>query len=191
MVSEQYLDTDVGKDWYKEVFVDMGCWDGATSIRFAKHVGKNLKKVIAFEPDITRIDICGQNMAGEGLNFELVNKGAWSKEEVVMFTIEDDNKEMLRQSAEGKLSIYMTSLDILTDERVTFIKMDIEGAEIEAIKGCKQHIQRDKPILAICVYHKPEDIIAIPQLLIEYNNQYRFKLRHYTPRATETVLYAF
>lgn len=72
-----------------------------------------------------------------------------------------------------------------------FIKMDIEGSEIEAIKGTADTIRTKKPRLAISVYHKPEDIIEIPALLQELLPEYKFYLRHdCLVNLTETILYA-
>ena len=68
--------------------------------------------------------------------------------------------------------------------------MDIEGAELEALQGGAKLIKKNHPKLAICVYHKPEDIYTIPQLLLEYNPNYTFYLRHYSLWRSETVLYA-
>ena len=73
---------------------------------------------------------------------------------------------------------------------ITFIKMDIEGSEIPALRGAKEIIETQKPKLAICVYHKPEDIWEIPELILDYVPEYRLYLRHYSITYTETVLYA-
>jgi hypothetical protein len=75
-------------------------------------------------------------------------------------------------------------------EPVTFIKMDLEGAELNALKGAEQTIKEQKPKLAISIYHKPEDIWEIPNLLLELVPDYKFYIRHYTLIGAETVLYA-
>ena len=69
--------------------------------------------------------------------------------------------------------------------------MDIEGAEIPALKGAEMIIRDVKPKLAISIYHRPEDIIEIPELLLQYRSDYQFYLRHYSLHAYDTVLYAF
>ena len=70
--------------------------------------------------------------------------------------------------------------------------MDIEGAEYNALIGAEQTIKTWKPRLAICVYHKPEDILEIPALLLRMNPHYNFALRHYyISSSNETVLYAY
>ena len=92
----------------------------------------------------------------------------------------------------GTDSIEVTALDVcLYYKGVTFIKMDIEGAEYEALKGAERIIREQKPKLAICVYHKPEDIWELPELILEFNESYKFYLRHYSYQDNETVLYAF
>jgi hypothetical protein len=80
--------------------------------------------------------------------------------------------------------------DILPDFIPTFIKMDIEGAEIEAIKGARYTISKFKPDLAIAVYHKIEHLWEVPLLIKSLKNNYKFYLRSYEHFNQETVLYA-
>lgn len=82
------------------------------------------------------------------------------------------------------------ALDNLVKEKVTFIKLDIEGAEKEALEGAAGIIRRDRPRLAVCIYHKPEDILAIPEIILRMREDYRFYLRQYSIGFAETVLYA-
>lgn len=68
--------------------------------------------------------------------------------------------------------------------------MDIEGAELEALRGAEKTIQRDYPVLAISIYHKTEDVLEIPLYILELSNRYQFYVRHYSTTASETILYA-
>ena len=68
--------------------------------------------------------------------------------------------------------------------------MDIEGSELKAIIGAREIIKKFHPTLAISVYHKPEDIVEIPQLIMDINPNYKFSLRHYSIGDFDTVLYA-
>lgn len=80
-------------------------------------------------------------------------------------------------------------MDSLIEEKVSFVKMDIEGAEAIALKGAKNHILNDHPKLAICCYHKPEDLWKIPEQVMAIRNDYRLYLRHYTDGLHESVMY--
>jgi FkbM family methyltransferase len=81
-------------------------------------------------------------------------------------------------------------LDALALPRVDFVKMDVEGSELAALRGAEQTIRRDKPKLAISLYHRPEDFFAIPLWLDGLRVGYRFHLDHYSIHHEETVLYA-
>ena len=76
------------------------------------------------------------------------------------------------------------------EEKVTLIKMDIEGAELQSLKGAKRIIQHDKPKLAICIYHKPEDMVEIPLYIKELVPEYKLYIRHHSSNVSDTVLYA-
>ena len=76
----------------------------------------------------------------------------------------------------------MVKLDDDITEPVTFIKMDIEGSEIEAMKGAQRHIREDKPKLAVCSYHNNHHIYEIPKLMKEYNPQYKLYMRYNGPK---------
>lgn len=94
-----------------------------------------------------------------------------------------------------KLKIYiyccrMKNQNRFGEEKVTFIKMDVEGAELEALKGARKTIMKHHPRLAISIYHKPEDIWEIPAYILSLSEDYRFYIRHYQFSKNETILYA-
>lgn len=92
---------------------------------------------------------------------------------------------------EEKVAAQVKTLDeVLSDKRVTFIKMDIEGAELGALKGADKIIKTQKPILAICIYHSASDMINIPLYIKEIVPEYQIYIRHYTNEMFETVCYA-
>ena len=78
----------------------------------------------------------------------------------------------------------------LDGEEATFIKMDIEGSELSALKGGGGTIRKYRPKLAICTYHKPEDMWEIPEYVLSLHEDYRLYFRHYNYSRTETVMYA-
>ena len=81
-------------------------------------------------------------------------------------------------------------MDEEVKEPVSYMKMDIEGSELRALHGAERQIRENHPKLAVCVYHKNEDILDIWNYLRELVPEYRFYLRHHTVVGTETVLYA-
>lgn len=86
--------------------------------------------------------------------------------------------------------VAVDALDQLLDDNVTFIKMDIEGAEYKAIKGAETIIRNYHPKLAISIYHNAEDIWELPRLIMTICPDYKLYLRHYSIAQAETVLYA-
>lgn len=96
-----------------------------------------------------------------------------------------------RQMCGGGRQIAAASLDDeLKNIPVTFIKMDIEGSELEAIRGARHIISTLSPKLAISLYHKLDDFEKIPALIIDINPNYTFYIRHHSLSDCDTVLYA-
>lgn len=173
-----------------EVFVDCGAFTGDTILEFAKKVKGNYKKIYAFEPDESNYKILEKTVEENSIkSIELIKKGCWSKKEKFSFKSEGGLSTINEQR--GDFTIEVDSIDnIIQDNIVTLIKMDIEGSELEALHGASKTIRRNKPNLAICVYHKPEDLITIPQYISSLVPEYKFFLRHHQFISWETVIYA-
>ena len=93
----------------------------------------------------------------------------------------------------GGISINTDSIDNITSDLrggVDLIKMDIEGSELKALEGAANTIKKYHPVLAVCVYHKKEDLITIPQYIKSLWPEYRLYLRNYSKYSQELVLYA-
>jgi hypothetical protein len=80
--------------------------------------------------------------------------------------------------------------DILNGHTPTFIKLDVEGAEKDALLGARRTIEQHAPVLAVCLYHRPSDLWELPLLLRSMNPQYSLYLRRYSDECWETVCYA-
>lgn len=186
-----------------EVFLDCGCFDCSTIKDFIKATNGKYNKIIAFEPDKQNYEECLKIAYNDKLkNVEIINKGLWNKETTINFAannktrsciVEDDNLEerIFEVDTTALDEVHVTKIDdVLKDEKVTFIKMDIEGSELKALKGAENTIKKNKPKLAISIYHKPEDIVEIPKYLKTIVPEYKFMIRHYTELFHETVLYA-
>ena len=121
-------------------------------------------------------------------NVNIIYKAAWDKNETLLFGGEAKAFEING----GDIAVSGARIDdIVGEEKVTFIKMDIERSEYQALRGAENAIKRNKPKLAICIYHKPNDILMIPNLIEEMVPEYKFAIRHYCSGWIETVLYAW
>lgn len=173
----------------KEIFVDGGCFDGSTSLRFIDWCKKVNREghCYTFEPDPINREKCIRILENKGIEYQMIPKGLWSEYAEMSFKSNGGSSSI---TEDGDVHIIADSIDRCIDAPVTFIKMDIEGAEYQAILGAKNIINKYKPKLAICVYHKPEDIWELPWLIHKINPEYKFYLRHYSFGDVETVLYA-
>ncbi|GHT48154.1 hypothetical protein FACS1894102_0550 [Spirochaetia bacterium] len=81
--------------------------------------------------------------------------------------------------------------DYFKEQRVSFIKADIESYELDMLHGAQNIIKRDKPLLAICIYHNASDMFTIAKFIKELEPSYKLKVRQHTYTFAETVLYAY
>ncbi len=188
---DQYFNPDFMTFEDEEVFVDAGCCDLSSSIRLKSHC-KTLSRVYAFEPDINNYMKC-KKAAGKHFKDGVVNivgKGTWSENKTIRFNASADGCSRVTEN--GGTSIEVVPIDdiIAPDEKVTFIKMDVEGSELESLKGARHTIRRCKPKLAVCIYHRHKDMYEIPLYIKELVPEYRLYVRHHSNGASETVLYA-
>ena len=188
---EQYFSLETIRYEDEEIFLDVGCCDLNSSLDFKKHC-PNLKKIYAFEPEPENYKRCIEKKERFHLEeVEVLPYGAWSRKDVLYFDAQGSGTSTIVEKGTG-ISIPVINIDEIVPEKekATFIKMDIEGSELEALKGARRTIQRHKPKLAICIYHKPEDMVEIPLYIKSLVSEYRFYIRHYSNWVNETVLYA-
>ena len=179
-----------------KAFVDGGCLDCRSSYLFADWCGGDYSKILAFEPDPISYSICRQNIDERPIrDFHLINAGLSDREGEVSFRAGlYGGSYVIQPGAEEEekvTTVRVTTIDgTVGDEPVGFIKMDIEGSEFGALHGAERTIRRDRPLLALSVYHLPGDMLAIMDYLHELVPKYRFWLRHYSVGNADTVLYA-
>ena len=174
----------------KEVLVDCGAYDGDTLLSFNNVTHSKYDRIYAFEPEPENYSKL-QEISKQLHDVILINKGAWKEKDTLHFEPYGAGSNITEK---GSLTVDVISIDeVVKDDRVTMIKMDIEGSELCALQGAKNTIRRWLPKLAICVYHKKEDMITIPQYIqsiLGENQKYSFYLRHHSTLYNETVLYA-
>lgn len=184
-----------------EVFIDAGVYDGGTTLDFIKWSAGNYKHIYMYEPSLDYYDRFFSNVKGIH-DCEWIKMGLGEETSTLRLFDRPDHDIALDSNLDGIVGKYsyeegnwieipITSLDeALEDQRVTFIKMDIEGSELAAIKGAEHIIKKNHPKLAICVYHKLEDLWTIPDEILHIDSSYKFYLRHYSFDMLDTVLYA-
>ena len=132
---------------------------------------------------------CKENLKNIESEVSVIEKAVYSSNTELYF--KESNNGMSSIDSSGEVCVKTATLDsVIEDRGDLYIKMDIEGAEIEALRGAERLIRNCKPKLAICIYHKGEDVIKIPEMLLKYNEDYKFYIRHYSLTKNETVLYA-
>lgn len=183
-ISKQYFEGFI--PYNGEQFIDAGAFDGDTVSRFLNFSSENYENIICFEPDENSYQKLIKSYS-KYKNISFYKKGLSDICDTVSFDSRGDFGSVI--SKDGNAQIDIIALDKFLNPKKSFIKMDIEGEEQRALVGATEFIKMGS-ILAICVYHKPLDIIEIPKLILEINPNYKFYLRHYTNCIFETVLYA-
>lgn len=168
-------------------FVDIGGFDGQTAIEFARRC-PGYSAIHLFEPETNNMVIARQACSKlEHIHF--YPYGLSNQSQVLSIKSGGSTSQVVAQG-QGDYDIEVRRLDdVLRDKKVSFLKMDIEGAEQKALLGCASIIQSQSPTLAICVYHQGNDIRVIYQTVMAMNTNYRVYLRHYTEGIVETVLF--
>ena len=192
-VEPQYFQKDIFAPVENEVFVDGGGYTGDTvrsyMEKFTIRGGENYKRVYVWEPDATNIERLNQNLKNYR-DITVLPYGMWNEKGVLGFDQDGSGWARIDQTASNKIQVD-TIDNQCAEERVTFIKMDIEGSERNALKGAVNTIRRDKPRLAICIYHSPEEIYEIPFWIKATVPEYKLYMRHHCrDSAAETVIYA-
>ncbi|MFB3918645.1 MAG: FkbM family methyltransferase [Candidatus Velamenicoccus archaeovorus] len=189
---EQYFPEDIALAKGYTRFIHCGAYDGDTVRQLQARHGK-IQALACFEPDLRNFallrDYLRDNhgkIADDVLAFPC---GVFNDDVQVSFAA--DRHLCSSVFDEGAAFIQCVALDhVLPDFMPTFISMDVEGAESEALAGARQLILRNAPDLAISVYHFPHHLWDIPLLLNSLGLGYRFYLRNYTGFTYETILYA-
>ena len=183
----QYFDLEAIHFNRNEVFLDIGALDGSTSRRFAEVTKNQYKEILCFEPNKESYEICQHNLR-DLHDVTVLNKGASDQTGLASMSGSGGGANILLSSSNSE-TIETTRIDDVCKE-ASYIKMDIEGVELDALHGAAQLISSHRPKLAISVYHLRTDIWTIPQFLISLHPDYRLYLRMYSLKGNDVVLYA-
>lgn len=168
-----------------DIAIDGGAYDGATSLSFAKCGAK----VFAFEMDATNYKNCQARLANNEYDITLENLGLSDKAGVENYFPLNTSST---KNSKGTLTAKFIDLDTYVAEknlpRVDYIKLDIEGAELDMLKGAAETIRRCKPKMAISAYHRVGDLMTLPLFIKSLRDDYEFEFRHYKIDCTDYIL---
>ena len=185
------FDLDIMPRRTDEVLVDVGAYIGDSCIDYIESYGKeSYKKIYCYEISDENIE----KMRGNLRNYEniCILKKAVSDFNGELHFDNNADSSANKTAEKGSETVNAVTLDDDLTETISVVKMDIEGGEISALKGMKNHIKKDRPTLLISVYHNNTDLLDIPKLIADYNKDYQYYLRYYGGCyfATEIVLIA-
>ena len=173
-----------------EVFVDCGAYDGDSIRSFLDQPIKAFKRIYGFEPDPSnfrkleeQVSLCTER---ESIMLQCAAVG----DHAGTVTFSGDGNEA-SSVGNGDMVVNCVTLDeVFSGTEPTYIKIDIEGAELDALNGARAVIERCSPVLAVCAYHQQDHLWKIPLLIQSMNPHYSFFLRPYLVEGWDLVCYA-
>ena len=181
---EQYFEEFLDLKTDGECFADVGSFDGATTAEFIRRC-PGFSHAWVFEPDPAGFATVSSRFSSES-RISCYPCAASDMSGVATFSSSGSTSAFVEG---GEICVTTRALDEFELKNLSFLKMDIEGAESRALQGARQSILRWHPRMAICVYHHPGDIWRIPQQVLQIRSDYRLNLRHYTEGVVETVMF--
>jgi len=189
----QYLDY-INRDEIKTI-IDCGVFDASGIDLFLRYLNK-IEKLYGFEPlnDIFCPEIQNFLPKDKSDKITIIPKALFTHKTRLNISISNTSSTLTKEFAENTRLIDTISIDEFVDEnkiaRVDFIKLDIENAELPALKGAQKTIEKHRPQIATAIYHSHEQFFEVPLLLIKNLENYTHKIAHYSLGFEETVWYA-
>ncbi|WP_271811983.1 FkbM family methyltransferase [Clostridium beijerinckii] len=189
----EYFSTDIFKLTDDEYIADCGAFIGDSLEEFYEIKKGKFGAYYCFELDNDNCEICNKKIDSYNNNkIELIRAGVSDKNEIISITKSNGFSSRIDGKGNKLIKANIVKIDdALKDKKVTFIKMDIEGAEIPALKGAEKIIKEQNPKLVISAYHYLSDLWEIPLLIKEMNPKYKIYMRHHTTAVWDTDCYAY
>lgn len=173
---------------HNETYLDLGAYRGDTVFEFIDRTDGNYTEIIAVEPDIktfNKLSLACTDIK----NLTLINapiSDECKKDYFSMNGSRGSNKD-----GNGQLVEYRTADSIVGEKQVSYIKVDIEGAECDFINGAVNTIKNNKPKMMISCYHRSDDLINIPKAVFNIRNDYKLYMRHFPSLPAWDTVYFF
>lgn len=180
----QYFEDFLALGSRDETFVDVGGYDGFTSAEFIRHC-PDYRGLHIFEPDPSNMALIRARLA----DFDRICYHPIGLGNTRAITRFHSSLSTSRISDDGELVVDVDRLDNVIKDPYSFLKLDIEGGEVSALMGAEQSIREYFPRIAVSVYHRPNDMVVIPKLIMGFRDDYEIFLRHYTEGVVETVMF--
>lgn len=178
-----------------DIVLDAGLFDSTILRRFALRVGQR-GHVYGFEPEPDNFAFVQRTLRefGDPGNVSLVDKGLYSSCGVMNISAEGASGSLSTTAGDNSSPCQVITVDRFAEvsslPHIDLIKMDIEGSELDALKGAQDSIRRWKPKLHICAYHHIDDLVDIPVLINDISPGYCFYFSSHVPYLNEYVYYA-
>lgn len=172
-------------------YVSCGAYVGDTFEDLLRR-GAKPSEAYLFEPDLSSfVELNKHCYDKEEIKISLIPCGLWDREIYLPFSENSELDSRIAEDGKAESHILCVSIDNVIQHRsVDFIKMDIEGAELKALHGAYKTIRNNRPMLAISVYHKPEDIWSVPFFIESICPDYNYSLRLHGENLFDVVCYA-
>jgi FkbM family methyltransferase len=168
-------------------FVDGGAYNGDTYLELCGLA--EVETAYLFEPDAANFAQLTRHVAQTGRKAQCIPLGLADTYRILSFNAGSGEGAAISQN--GTAHIAVTALDdVLAGSTVDFIKLDVEGAELLALQGARQLIQSSRPVLALSLYHCPQDLWELPLALADVCEDYRLHVRQHYFNSFDSVLYA-
>lgn len=201
---DHYFQTGIFSYTDNEIFVDGGAYLGENTIQLTRIIGDKLVRAYCFEPDEMNYakminNLNGLHEKGKSITnndvyksdkFYAYKAGLYNVNENIGFMSTGSVFSAIEINGQEKISVVKLDDVVEKEDRVTLIKLDIEGTELAALQGAEQIIKEHKPKLAISIYHKLVDYWEIPLYIYSLVPEYKLFVRHQSTNLSDTILYA-
>lgn len=188
-----YFPKDLWTSNNKEFFIDCGAFSGDTIKDFINKYDAAFSKIIAIEPDPDNYKNLNKFISTlpENINKKIFTYQTAASEKTGEVSFDISGTVASTITSESNIKVKCLTLDSLCEGfEPTFIKMDVEGAESDILKGAQKIIKKARTIWAVCLYHRQTDLWRVPLYFNKLSDDYLFYLRRYAEESWELILYA-
>jgi FkbM family methyltransferase len=182
-----YFNNEIINNKYK-LFIDLGGHDGESTRQFLKCSNTDVEQIYIAEPDPSYYSKLVKEFSNCKENINVINKAAWNS--ITQLKFEQNGKQSSICETGSSIVSTFTVDSLGLQGKHGLIKMDIEGAEMNALMGCAKTLRENDFDLIISAYHKKDDFITLTNYLSTLQVQYRYYLRHFSSKIYETCIIA-